>query len=197
MKVAFGLKAHSGWAVLVVLGVEAGEVHIVERTRLELVNPEEAVWAKQPYHAAEHLARDEAGVLVDRGIASAHRLALREMESAVKRIGKLGYAISACAVLMGEPMPAWSTDEILSVHFRMHKAEGALYRDALARAAKACRVRVVAIPEKSLSKWGDRAFGERSNEMRNQLEAMKKAIGPPWGKDQKDAAVAALIALLG
>ena len=29
MKVAFGLKAHSGWAALIVLGVEHGELEVV------------------------------------------------------------------------------------------------------------------------------------------------------------------------
>jgi len=33
-------------------------------------------------------------------------------------------------------MPDWSTDEILAVHFRMHKAEGELFRDALVRAGR-------------------------------------------------------------
>jgi len=28
-------------------------------------------------------------------------------------------------------MPDWSTDEILAVHVRMHKAEGELFRDVL------------------------------------------------------------------
>jgi len=31
----------------------------------------------------------------------------------------------------------------------MHKAEGVLFREALAEAATGCRLRVVAIPEKS------------------------------------------------
>jgi hypothetical protein len=28
---------------------------------------------------------------------------------------------------MAEPMPDWTVDEILAVHFRMHKAEGVLF----------------------------------------------------------------------
>jgi hypothetical protein len=31
MKVAFGLKSHSGWAALVVLGNHAGELQVVDR----------------------------------------------------------------------------------------------------------------------------------------------------------------------
>jgi len=65
MKVAFGLKAHSGWAALVVLGEERGELRVVDRQRIELV---EEAWAKQPYHAAEELEPQAAHELVKRGI---------------------------------------------------------------------------------------------------------------------------------
>ena len=54
MKVAFGLKAHSGWAALVVIG-GTDRLDIIDRRRLELVQQDEASWAKQPYHAAERL----------------------------------------------------------------------------------------------------------------------------------------------
>ena len=49
---AFGFKAHSGWAALVVVGRQDGELMVLERSRVVLVEEE---WAKQPYHAAENL----------------------------------------------------------------------------------------------------------------------------------------------
>jgi hypothetical protein len=52
MKVVFGMKAHSGWAALVVVGIRGGEFVVVDRRRIELVEEE---WAKQPYHAAEEM----------------------------------------------------------------------------------------------------------------------------------------------
>jgi hypothetical protein len=39
-------------------------------------------------------------------------------------------------------MPNWSTDEILAVHVRMHKAEGALFRDVLVAGARACDLKL-------------------------------------------------------
>ena len=85
MKVAFGMKAHSGWAALVVLGKRGDEPQIVERSRLDLVEKDEAGWAKQPYHAAEHLKPAAARDLVERGIATAHRIAVREIRAAEQR----------------------------------------------------------------------------------------------------------------
>jgi len=192
MKVAFGMKAHSGWAALVVLGRRDGDVAVVDRRRIELVAE---AWAKQPYHAAEKLKPDAAREVVDRGIDAAHRIALREMRAAVKRERDRGSDVTACAVLTGGPMPDWSTEEILAVHFRMHKAEGVLFRDALARAADACGVRLVAIPEKMLARHAEAALGTPASGLAKRTTALGKSVGPPWGKDQKDAALAALVAL--
>ncbi len=148
MRVALGLKAHSGWAALVVVGQEDRVFSIIDRRRMELVEEE---WAKQPYHAAENLNPDAARDVVKRGIEAARRIAIREMHEAVRREQGRGNEVAACAVLVGEPMPDWSVDEILAVHFRMHKAEGVLFRDALVRAARSCELRLAAIPEKSLA----------------------------------------------
>jgi hypothetical protein len=192
MRVAFGMKAHSGWAALVVVGKRRGGLVVVDRRRIELV---EEAWAKQPYHAAEDLKPDAARDLVERGVEAARRIAVREMRAAVKR--ERENEVAACAVLVADPMPDWSTDEILAVHFRMHKAEGVLFRDALVRAAKACGLRLVAVPEKLLTKHAERVLGTPVSALVKTITALGKSVGPPWGKDQKDAALAALVALQG
>jgi hypothetical protein len=197
MKVAFGMKAHSGWAALVVLGTRSGEVQVVDRCRVELVERDDASWAKQPYHAAAHLNTGEARDLVTRGVVAARRIAVREMRTALQRARQMGHEVAACAVLLAEPMPDWTVDEILAVHFRMHKAEGALFRDALARAAGACGLRFLGIPEKQLDEQAERALPTSLNNVRKRIASLGKSVGPPWGKDQKDASFAAMIALQG
>ena len=191
---AFGLKAHSGWAALVVLGKNDGDLEVIERSRIELV---EESWAKQPYHAAEELEPAEAARVVKRGIDAAKRIALREMRSAVKRTRASGFEIRGCGLLVGAPMPNWSVAEILAVHFRMHKAEGVLFREVLADAAAACDVKLVAIPEKLLLEHAEAALSTTASNLLQQIAALGKSAGPPWGKDQKDAALAAMIALRG
>ena len=108
-----------------------------------------------------------------------------------------GHEIAACALLMIDPMPEWTVDEILAVHFRMHKAEGVLFRDALARAAGACGLRFVGIHEKRLDELAQRALGTSLNAWKQAIASLGKSVGPPWGKDQKDASLAAMIALQG
>jgi hypothetical protein len=195
MKVALGLKAHSGWAALVALGNASHAVEVVDRRRLELVARGEESWAKQPYHAAENLPQPDARKMVQRGIDAARSHALRAVRDAVTRLERDGHNVDACAVLMSPPMPDWSVDEILAVHFRMHKAEGVLFRDALARAAKACERRLVEIEEKQLYDHAAKTLSAPVSTLAARLATLGKAIGPPWGKDQKEAALAAMVAL--
>lgn len=196
MKVALGLKAHSGWAVLVVIGTAGNELQVIDRRRIELVE-EGAAWAKQPYHAAERLDPTEAGQVVKRGRESAYRIARREIELAVKRLREQQHEIVACAVLVASPMPDWSTEEILAVHFRMHKAEGVLFPDALARAADECGLNLIAIPEKLLNEQAGEKLATPLADVMKEVNKLGKDVGPPWGKDQKNSALAAIIALRG
>lgn len=194
MKVAFGLKAHSGWATLVVLGSQDGDLVVVDRRRVELVTDE---WAKQPYHAAEDLEPDAARETVERGVRAAQRIALEEVRAAVTRERKRGNDVAACAVLVGNPMPEWTIKQILAVHFRMHQAEGVLFRDALVRATEACGLRLVAIPEKLLANHAESALATPASSLVKKMAALGKSVRSPWGKDHKDAALAALVALQG
>lgn len=183
MNVAIGLKAHSGWAALVSVGRQDGSFVVSTRQRIDLV---EEAWAKQPYHAAEHLEPARARDRVAQGIAQARRMAVAELRTVIDREQSRDHIVDAVAVLTGAPMPAWTVDEILSVHFRMHKAEGVLFREVLAQAATACAVKLVTIPERELGAY---------TRLSKRLIALGATVGPPWAKDQKDAALAALIAL--
>jgi len=195
MKVALGLKAHSGWAALVTLAAPDGALELVDRRRIELILAGDAYWAKQPYHAAEGLEPGDARDVVKRGIASARRLAVRELRAAVKRARDAKHEIAACAVLSSDPLPGWSVAEILAVHFRMHKAEGVLFREALARAAETCGLPLVLIREKDLAEHAERTLGTPSARLTRTILELGKSAGAPWGADQKQAALAAWIGL--
>jgi hypothetical protein len=192
MKVAFGLKAHSGWVALVVVGKQSENFVVVDRRRLELVQEQ---WQKQPYHAAETSRGDEARAVVNRGVTAARSGAVRELRRTIKL--EQQYKVSACAVLVGEPMPKWSTDEILAVHFRMHKAEGVLFREVLIHAAKTCGLKVVTIPEKQLQSQAESTLRIPTGQLPKMLTTLGKTVGAPWGNDQKEATLAAMIALQG
>jgi hypothetical protein len=132
---------------------------------------------------------------VVRATEAAARVALSEIQAAIGRSADLQHEIVACAVLQPAPMPDWSTEEILAVHFRMHKAEGVLFPDALAKAAIKCGLKLLRIPEKELWEEGEKALGMTRERLSDHISLIGKFEGPPWGKDQKSAALAAMIAL--
>jgi len=192
MKVVLSFKTHSGWAVLIALGDDGKDLHILERSRVELVKSADTAWAKQPYHAAEDLEPKAARDLVKRGITSAQECATRELRAAAKRMRTAGHDVIGGAVLVGDPMPDWSVGEILAVHFRMHKAEGVLYQDVLVQASEACQIPIVKVPLKQLD--AKSAFDSKTKAVVQWISTLGKSVGPPWGKDQKEATLAAAIA---
>jgi hypothetical protein len=117
------------------------------------------------------------------------------MREALARARASSNDIAACAVLAPDPMPEWSTEEILSVHFRMHKAEGVLFPEALCRAAEACELKLVSVPEKQLDAVAAKTLRLPAAQLAERIATFGKSVGAPWGKDQKAATLAALIAL--
>ena len=127
----------------------------------------------------------------------AHRIAAQGMRTAVHRMREAGNEVASCALLVVDPMPDWTLGEILSAHFRMHKAEGVLFREAVAHAASACGLSLLRIPEKQLDEYAERGLGTSMCDLRMRIALLGKSVGPPWGKDQKDTVLAAMIALQG
>src|SRR5215471_811081 len=145
MRVALGLKARTGRAALVAVGGDLNEPQLLERSQMPLLP--DGAWA--PYHAAKGLDLSDARQSVRHSIASAQHLATSGIREAARRFVEAGNQLCGCGVLVGTGMPNWSTDEILAVHVRMHKAEGELFRDVLVAGARACGLEPTTLPEKS------------------------------------------------
>jgi hypothetical protein len=195
MKVAFGLKSHSGWAVLVVVGLDGNDYQVIDRWRIELIEDLDGHKTKQPYHAAEGLNADAARNIIEHSVTSAYNSAVQEIRVAISRSHELGHEVIACAILVPAPMPDWTIDEILSVHLRMHKAEGVLFPDALVKGAQACGLTAITIPEKQLNMYAERSLQRPMDNLMRTIDVLGKTAGAPWGKDQKSAALVAMIGL--
>src|SRR5215468_8861694 len=77
-RAALGLRAHSGWAALVVVAGPLRSPVVIGRQRIELVDPA-IPEAKQPYHAAAQLDLGEAEKLVKRCADEAESLACQAL----------------------------------------------------------------------------------------------------------------------
>ena len=169
MNVAIGLKARTGRAVLVAVAGDVRKPQLIERSQIQLLP--DGAWA--PYHAAAGLDPADARESVRRSIASAHRLATSGIREAARRVAEAGHEPCGCAVLVGTGMPDWSTDEILAVHVRMHKAEGELFRDVLVAGVRACDLALTTLPDKSALEDASKRLGLT----RARLDAHLAALG--------------------
>jgi hypothetical protein len=190
-RAALAFKPRTGRAVLAMVAGDLHEPHVIERSEIPLLPEGEFA----PYHAAEELEREAANTYVRESIARAQQLATDAVRSAAKRCAEAGYKLCGCAVLVGSGMPDWTTEQILAVHIRMHKAEGELFRDVLVRAVRTCGIELTTLPDKTAIDAAAKKLGVTRARLDADLTALGKTVGPPWGKYQKEAAAAALVVL--
>jgi hypothetical protein len=190
-RAAFAFKPRTGRAILVMLTGNFREPRVIERSEIPLLPAGEFA----PYHAAERLEPDAARRYIKESIARAQRLATSAIRDAARRCVEAGHELCGCAVLVGTGMPDWTTDEILSVHVRMHKAEGEMFRDLLVEGARTCGIELTTLPDKTAIDASAKKLGLTRAQLDADLTALGKAAGPPWGKYQKEAAAAALVVL--
>ncbi len=116
------------------------------------------------FHMAAEMKRAE----VEKWIHGLRKKALANAKRALSPL--LDESVNVGAVV-AKPGEAGDLDRILASHPRLHTAEGCFYRDVF---KEACAVPVQIVPPSSLD-----------------VSKVGKLAGPPWGKDQKLAALAA------
>jgi hypothetical protein len=194
VRAALGLRAHSGWAVLVVVAGEPQSPTVIERQRVELADPR-IPGSKQPYHAAEGLELEEAEQIVTRSAVDAQRLALKSLSAAIDHVTRRGHTIVACGLLLGSPRPTTSLAATLSSHPRIHAAEGELFRGALLHAGEELRLPITGVPERDVYACAADKLSLPEGELRRRLAGLGRAIGPPWREDEKYATLIGWLAL--
>ncbi len=102
--------------------------------------------------------------------------------------------IVACGMI-GTPHESPPLSAILASHARVHAAEGDLFRNALAAAARAVSVPLVAIPEKEVASETAHALHITPASLERRIAEIGNLAGPPWRADQKLASMAAMLAL--
>ena len=193
-RAAIGIRAHSGWAAVVAVAGDSGEVRVVDRQRIVVVDSD-GPRAKQPYHFAENLPLGEAQSHLDRCEETAIRLATAGLRSVVKTLRDSQHEVIGCGILQasGRPLPALAAT--LASHALIHTAEGEFFRNAFARACAEIGVPVSKIRERELF---DIAAGElhiATATLKSKLANLGRELGPPWTQDQKGAALAGWLLL--
>ena len=191
-RAALGIQMHSGWGVLVAFS--ADPVEIVARRRMVAADPEMR-GAIQPYHFAAGLEHPEREKHLARCAAASARLAATAIEEVVRELNARHYHIVGAAVLLASGRPLPELEKILAAHPLIHTAEGEFFRRAARQGCEELQIPVTAIRERELDERVKLAFGKTADGVRGSIAGQGSAIGPPWTKDHKFAALAAALVL--
>lgn len=192
-RAAFGFRMHSGWGVLVTVSGDSRSLEIVDRRHL-VVTDAAISGATQPYHHAATLDPKESEKHVANCEAASERLALAAIEKMIRQL-EGQYQIVGAAVLLAAGRPLPSLAKILASHPLIHTAEGEFFRNVVKRACERLSIPVEAIRERELEERAKAAFGKAASRVQFRIANAGKSMGPPWTKDHKAAALAAIMLL--
>jgi hypothetical protein len=194
--VALGFRAHSGWTAMVGLCLEKDQPQVLLRQRPKLVQ-QFTYEFRQPYHTAEKMPMDTAREFVSQIESAATWLAASAIRTVQLDLRKQGYEITCFGLPVGSARPLPSFEKILLSHALVHTADGELFRRALIRACEQCHISGLTLRERELVAIACKAWKVDKNDLLVRLAKLGKPMGPPWSQDEKFAAMAAWLALLG
>lgn len=187
LRAAFGLRAHSGWAVLVTVAGAASSPALVDRRRVELADHAPA----QPYHQAATLGDlASAAELIERARRDAQARARAAISSAIAEAETRGCNVRGAVLLASRARPLPSLSAVLASHPLLHTAEGELFRQALADACAHHHVALGRCAERDIYEETSRVLGIAPAALRGRLTTMGRSMGPPWTADHKAAFLA-------
>jgi hypothetical protein len=178
-----GVSDHFGWAVLV---TATSDGTLLDRRRVRLVD--EDLPSDPHHHEAQRLPLEKALDLIERVRVSAERHAMLALDAVA---GTVSARIRGIAMRECPRLPPTVAERITNYRAQ-NVADSVMYRQALARAAEArgwavhwydARKVLDAVPDALHVEDIEAHFLE-----------MRRSIGPPWGRDQRVAMAAAIVA---
>jgi hypothetical protein len=189
-----GFAPHSGWAAVVALGGSRAEPRVLTRSRVEMADPHKPE-SKQPYHAVETLGIEEAARHLDGYSAVAESKAYAGIQALAEDLAGRGYRATSAGILESSGRKGGSLASILTSHALIHTADGDHFRKALATAAERNGLAVSRVRARDLEAEASACLGRTPTRLRDTIKELGRRMGPPWGADQKMAALLAWLLL--
>src|SRR5262252_1472789 len=153
----FGIRVHSGWAVIACVSGDPAAPDIVDRRHIVIIDSM-MEGAKQPYHFAENLGLEEAERHLQKCAEVSRRLAVQAIREMLDGVTARKYRVLGCAMLLASGRALPSLQKILASHALIHTAEGEFFRNIVSEACESCNIPVVGIRERELDKLADAIF---------------------------------------
>jgi len=193
-RAALGLKLHTGWAMLVALAGQPGEIQVLFRRPIELLPLDESV-LRFVYHEAAELPLPRAKALVKRAREASLKATRLAIKDVLHELESHEAKADVCGVLTGSTLVANDLSQILRSHPLIHAAEGALFQQSIEAACESCGLDVLNAREREVWPRAAAVWGLVEPRLRKEVDSLRKSVGAPWTADHKAAAAIALLVL--
>jgi hypothetical protein len=105
--------------------------------------------------------------------------------------------LTSAAILLSSARILPDLERILASHPLIHTAEGEFFRQVFRAAFEKLRIPVIGIRTSDLDDCAVKAFGRATSTTQKRFDRMGRSLGAPWTKDEKTAALAGAIVLVG
>jgi hypothetical protein len=188
-----GIADHGGWAVCVTVVASRGLAVVVDRRRVELIEP--GVPSQPYHHDAVGMPIDEAERLVVRVRDCVMRTTLAGLSQLRKEL-EPPYTIAAMA--LRNPPLAYVPVTVADAHKSypvMCRADGMMYHDALCTAARRLNISLEFHDRGTEVERAAYRLDATVEEVERFLQTTGESLGPPWQKEHRHAAAAAMAVL--
>jgi hypothetical protein len=185
-----GVADHNGWAVCVTVAVSRGVPVVVDRRRVGLIEP--GVPSQPYHHETVRMPLPEAEALVVRVRESVMRTTLARLSELRDEL-KPPYTI--VAMTLRNPPLTYVPVTVAEAHKSypvMCRADGMMYHDALCTAARRLGIALELHDRgEEIVRAADR-LDVSLDELEHFLKTVGESLGPPWQKEHRFAAAAAI-----
>ena len=189
---ALGVTVKSGWASAVLVSGASGLPQIIDSRWIDLSDPV-VPESRQPYHDGFGTAR-RRGPELSRLIASVKRFGRRSLTDLIQHHEKSGYQLRGVGIVVGSLI---NPEQIGNEHIRIHALEGRLFRRVVEDASARRGLPHVVWRDRNLYLVGAAMLNRSEAELHALLTTLGKTRPAPWRAEQKTAALAAWLALVG
>jgi len=190
VKAVLGVADHGGWAVCVTVAASRGVPVVVDRRRIETIEP--GVPSQPYHHDTVGMPRADAERLAARVRASVLRTTFERMK---ELRGELQPPYTIVAMTLRVPPLSFVPVTVAEAHQSYNvtcRADGMMYHDALSIAARRLKLEV---EQHERGEEVARAAGRLDvsvEALEHFLERAGAAVGRPWQKEHRLAAAAAI-----
>jgi hypothetical protein len=188
---SIGIEDHYAWANLVSVTTAGPNEILLDRRRIELLDPQ---LAASPYHHETlRMSLSAAEKLVQEVRASAKQRAISSLSSLIGELAPAKCRGIAIRIPPLSNLPA-TVAEVHANSWITNRADGMIYHQALTQAATQLNLRVFYFEKDNVLELAAQARGKTARDLESQLKALGKTLGPPWRKGQIVACAGAIFA---